>query len=74
MGCRFVYAFIPEDSYDALLRERAVVVAKRILERVDHTMSLEAQEGIDLSKEKRVKELADDLISTLSRDLWKEPS
>ena len=74
MGCRLVYAFVPQDSFDAFLRARATRVAQRLLDRIEHTMALEAQEGSAPSKEKRVRELADELVRNLSREIWEEAS
>ncbi len=74
MDCRFVYAFVPPTSFEAILRERAIDAARRLLDRVDHTMALEAQEPDESFRARRVQELADELVRTLSRELWEEGS
>ena len=60
MGCRFVYAFVPEDTFDSLVRRRAFEAAVRLLDQVDHTMVLEAQGADPEAKKQRVDDLADD--------------
>lgn len=56
------------------MRERAVDAAQRLLDRVDHTMALEAQEPDEGFRARRVQEMADELVRTLSRELWDEGS
>lgn len=73
MGCRLVYALVPDRPLDDMLRERAEEVAGRVIERVDQSMRLENQ-GVaedDLAGERR--RLADQLISANPRRLWDEP-
>lgn len=43
MGCRFVYAIVPEESLEAAVMEQARVKARGELEPVQHTMGLEDQ-------------------------------
>lgn len=43
LGCRFVYALIPEKPLAETVRERAELVAERQLASVEHTMRLEDQ-------------------------------
>ena len=71
MGCTLVYAFVPkEGSLETLVRAQAERVATRVVERVEHTMALEAQAPGDTQKQQQIAEIADDLFRTLSRDLW----
>ena len=72
MDCRLIYAFVPRTSFEEVLQARATGVASRLLDRVERTMSLEAQ-GTDREfRARRVRELADELVRTLSRELWEE--
>jgi predicted DNA-binding mobile mystery protein A len=73
MGVDFVYAFVPPESLEGIVRARANEVASRFYEGVNHTMALEAQSGSDRSQREQVAELADELVRTLSRDLWEDP-
>lgn len=72
MDCRFVYAFVPPTSFEAIVRDRAVEAATRLLDRVDHTMSLEAQGPDESFRARRVQELAEEMVRTLSREIWAE--
>lgn len=73
MHCRLVYAIVPEagfGSLDSILRERANIVAKQILEAASHTMALEDQ-TVPASKRKvQVDELAEELVRTMDKRLW----
>ena len=72
MDCHLVYAFVPRTSFEEILQVRASEVATRLLDRVGHTMSLEAQEPGGEFRARRRRELADELVRTLSRELWEE--
>jgi predicted DNA-binding mobile mystery protein A len=43
LGCRLVYAFVPEEPLADTIRKRASVIADQQLASVEHTMRLEAQ-------------------------------
>ncbi len=73
LGCRLVYAFVPETSLEARLTAQAEEVARRVIGRVAHTMRLEAQGGEAAEEQAQVAALAAELVRTLSRDLWAEP-
>lgn len=73
MRCRLIYAIVPDESLEEVLRSRALEVAERVYARVEHTMALESQAGDPILRQRRVSELADDLVRRLSRDLWLEP-
>jgi predicted DNA-binding mobile mystery protein A len=72
LGCRVVYALVPEDggSLEELRRKRALEVARRQLAPVLHTMKLEAQ-GLNTERERRqLERLADELLAGSPRKLW----
>jgi predicted DNA-binding mobile mystery protein A len=70
MNCSFVYAFVPNQPLDEVLRERAVEKVERELGRLDHTMTLENQALLrpDLDDERRraIKRL----LAAPPRNLW----
>lgn len=70
LDCTLVYALVPNTSLDAAVDERARKIAKRALQRVAHTMRLEAQETDDTDLESRVRAYIRDQLS--ERDLWAE--
>lgn len=72
LGCRFVYALIPEKPLAETIRKRAEEVADRRSSAVEHTMRLEDQEVRD---KKVARELRERVIEELLRRrarLWDE--
>jgi len=70
MDCRLVYALIPEDSLDAIVRRQAEQVAEQVLSRVETTMALEDQSTDPAARRQQRQELVDELVRTTPRDLW----
>jgi predicted DNA-binding mobile mystery protein A len=72
LGCRLVYAFIPEEPLADTIRRRASAVADRRLASVEQTMRLEAQEVTDKTHRKESHQrLVDQLLRRPAR-LWDE--
>jgi len=70
LDCTLVYALVPNDSLEGAVTTRARRIALRELERVAHTMKLEAQDTGDGDREERI---ADYVHSLDDRRLWDEP-
>jgi predicted DNA-binding mobile mystery protein A len=73
LGCRLVYALIPEKRLADSIEERASLVADRQLASVDQTMRLEAQ---GVTNNARQKEAHQQLVAGLLRRparLWDQP-
>jgi predicted DNA-binding mobile mystery protein A len=70
MECHLVYAFVPADSFDALVRRQAERVADRVVERVETSMALEDQATMSDTQGQRRADLVSELIRTTPRDLW----
>jgi predicted DNA-binding mobile mystery protein A len=70
MNCTLVYALIPNDSLEAIVQKQAHRVARRRLQSVEHSMSLEDQGVPEQNFEKRIDALALDLNP---RALWDDP-
>lgn len=69
MDCKLVYAIIPnQGKLEDIVRKQAYKKAKAIVEPVNHTMLLEAQEVGDLDK--KIIEIADELVNDLNSKLW----
>jgi predicted DNA-binding mobile mystery protein A len=72
LGCRFVYALIPEEPLADTVRKRASLVADRQLAFVQQTMRLETQEVTDKSRQRGAREkLVGNLLRRPAR-LWDE--
>jgi predicted DNA-binding mobile mystery protein A len=71
MDCTLVYALVPNSSLETAVHQRARKIAIRDLQRVAHTMRLEAQETGDAGMEARIEAYIRDVLK--DRDLWNEP-
>ena len=71
MDCTLVYALVPRSSLDAAVIARARRIAVDDLDRVAHTMRLEAQDTGDADLEARIEDYIRDVLKP--RDLWREP-
>lgn len=71
LNCRVTYALVPEGgSLEGLRRKRAEDVARKELERVSHSMRLEAQ-GLAPARERRQLERhVQELLAGNPRRLW----
>jgi len=70
LGCRLVYALVPEKPLDEMQRERAHLIAESVVKPVSHSMRLEAQ-PISRREERRQKEqLVEKLLQGNSKKLW----
>lgn len=67
MNCKFVYAFVPKEDLDEILKKEAVKKAKQLLSRADTHMTLEDQRVTESYKD-RVARLAKKLLE--KGDVW----
>jgi predicted DNA-binding mobile mystery protein A len=71
MNCTLVYAFVPAESLEKIVQDRARSVASEHLNPIRHTMRLEDQ---GLAPEEQQKHLADYIRNELDpRRLWDNP-
>jgi predicted DNA-binding mobile mystery protein A len=71
MGCRMVYALVPENgSVEGLRERRALALAEALLQPADHSMKLEAQGVTAPERERQRRLLADTLLNGSPRKLW----
>lgn len=74
LDCDVLYAVVPRaGSLEAQLQARARAAALRIVRGVTHTMALESQAPEPEHIRRQVDDLADELVRTLGRELWKAP-
>ena len=72
LGCRVVYAIVPQQgrSVEALRRARALELARLQFARVSHSMKLEAQ-AVDARKaQQQIERIADEILADSPRKLW----
>ncbi|MFL5814129.1 MAG: mobile mystery protein A [Bdellovibrionia bacterium] len=72
MGCKLVYAIVPEESLEELVDQKARKAALKILGPVSHSMSLEAQEVDEHISNSQLDSLAKELKAKLDPALWKK--
>jgi predicted DNA-binding mobile mystery protein A len=72
LGCDLVYALVPRESLQASLEREAHRRARRMLDRVRHSMSLEAQDISEEEMENQLRELTEELLAGSWRKIWKE--
>lgn len=70
LDCTVVYALVPRTSLEDAVKRRARKIAIRDLQRVAHTMRLEAQGTGDAGMEARIEAYVRNSIK--DRDLWNE--
>lgn len=72
MDCVFVYAIVPRESLESLVREKAEQVARKRLSRVSHTVQLEDQGLAADESQDILDELMESLIRESLKKLWEE--
>jgi len=73
MDCDLIYAIVPKKKFknlDDILSQRAMSLAKKLHDRVEHSMRLEAQESS--TDEKSVHKLADEFKEKMDARLWSD--
>ena len=71
LNLRFVYGFVPKDSsIENLIEKRATEVAREIVMRTSHTMSLEDQQNSDARLQNAIKDRAEKIKQEMPKFLW----
>ena len=72
MGCRLVYALVPEDTIDQIISRQADKYARAIVKKASVHMSLEDQALGRGKLDERIETLRNELIMTVPKDLWND--
>lgn len=70
MDCAFVYALVPIEPLDKMVRERAMQKARAEISRLDHTMRLENQALLESDLDAERQRTIDRILSGALRGLW----
>lgn len=70
LDCVFVYALVPRSSLEDTVREQARLVATERLQRVAHTMLLEAQGLSGQEQQASLDGAIEELAQETPKDLW----
>ncbi len=71
LDCVFVYGFVPRTSLDDTVRKQAAIVAQKRMNRLMHTMSLEAQGLSSKNVKKAFNNMVEEIIDSPSM-LWEK--
>jgi len=71
LGCRVVYALIPDASLEETIYAQARRQAEILSESIFKTMGLEKQEASALDKESIIEEITKEILRKGKRELWK---
>lgn len=71
LGCTVVYAIVPTSTLEDVATARARAVARRELDRVAHSMTLEDQQAHRDDVDAQIDAYARDVVR--DRDLWRDP-
>lgn len=70
LDCRLVYALVPRQSLEDVVKKRADLMARKCLKSTSHSMALEAQ-GVDAADEsEQLKRLVRQLVEKAGSKLW----
>jgi len=72
MGCRFVYAVIPEQEIEEVIKQRALQKARAQVEAASTHMALEAQSLSDEQLTFEVERIATEIVEKMPSDLWND--
>lgn len=70
LGCRVVYALVPEKPLEEMQRERARLIAESVVKPVSHSMRLEAQSIGKREEQRQKEELVQKLLQGNPKKLW----
>lgn len=70
MDCVFVYAIVPRSTLEETVRAQARKVAEARMQRVSHTMLLEAQNLSNKEKSASLEAAIDELVREMPKELW----
>jgi len=73
LDCDLVYAFVPRAGLGAFLKREAERIARRRVDRVQHSMTLEAQDVGDEEIKNQIREQTEEILTGNWRRIWKEP-
>ena len=72
LDCVFVYGFVPRTSLEDTVRNRAIRVASKRMDRVSRTMELEQQGLDDREQEIIIEDATQQLMDTSAKTLWND--
>ena len=72
IGCKFVYALIPNASLEEVVQIQAKKSAKALIQEIHHHMKLEKQKVNPEIEKDQINELAEEIITKMDSRLWRK--
>jgi len=72
LDCRLVYAFVPRESLEAQVQDRARMLAKKRLGTISHNMALEDQRVSEDDEQTHLDRMIEEILNTPGSKLWDE--
>ncbi len=70
LNCKLVYFLIPNEPLNKILENRAKLIAKRKIDLVNHSMSLEQQGLTSKQLQQQERDLIEELLQGNPKNLW----
>ena len=70
LNMKFVYGFVPEETLESMVRDRARRIALKRFETLDNTMKLEQQALSDEDKKKAMSDMIEKILVDQPKDFW----
>ncbi len=72
MGCKFVYALVPDTSLEEVVKTQAKKSAKAFIQEIHHHMKLEKQKVNSEIEKEQIDELAEEILNKMDSRLWRK--
>lgn len=72
MGCKFVYALVPDTSLEDVVQAQSIKSAKAIIQEIHHHMKLEKQKVNSEIEKEQVDDLAAEILNKMDSRLWRK--
>jgi len=71
LDCELVYALVPKKQISQIIKDRATEIARKEINPIAHSMSLESQSTTLEERENLINNLTEQLLHGSRRDLWR---
>lgn len=72
MNCRFVYAIVPENDIESIIKGQAILKAKMRVKAASTHMALEAQTLDKDTLDSEIERIASEIMSKMPTDFWSQ--
>ncbi len=72
MGCKFVYALIPDTTLEEVVQIQARKSAKALIQEIHHHMKLEKQKVKPELEKEQIQDLAEEILTKMDSRLWRK--